>query len=322
MDIIKEARNTLQIEIDSLINMRDRLDENFIKASTLINKCDGRVIVVGIGKSGWIGRKISATFASTGTPSFFLHPAEGIHGDLGMLMTNDLVLMISNSGETEEILRLIPTIKKMGLKMIALTGRPDSHLGEHSDVAIDIGVDREACPLNIAPTSSTTATLAMGDALAAVQILMNGFAEEDFAFFHPGGTLGKKLLLTVDEVMHYGDDNPTVNEDQGIKETIMEITSKGLGATSVIDPDGKMVGIITDGDLRRAIERSKNIFEMKARDIMTKDPLHIEKGKLAAEAVHIMEDRPSQISVIPVVDGDGCPIGMIRIHDLVKAGVA
>ena len=321
MDLLSEAKEILEIEMNSIGDSIKNLDSNFVNAVELMFDCKGKVIITGMGKSGLVGRKIAATLASTGTPALFLHPAEGMHGDLGTIMSNDVIILISNSGETEEVLKIIPTIKKIGAKVISLTGKQNSTLANYSDVVIDVGVKREACSLNLAPTASTTTTLAMGDALAVVLLKKRGFRSEDFAFLHPGGNLGKKLLITVDDVMHSGDANPVISEDKSMKDAIIEITSKRLGATSVVNDEGYLVGIITDGTLRRAIEEHENLLEKSVKEIMAKNPIAIESGKLAAEAVHIMEDRPSQIMVLPVIDKEGRPIGMLRIHDLVKMGV-
>ncbi|MGB7533076.1 MAG: KpsF/GutQ family sugar-phosphate isomerase [Halobacteriota archaeon] len=322
MDILEEAKKVLEIEMNSIGDSIKKLDTNFVNAVELMFECKGRIIVMGMGKSGLVGRKIASTLASTGTPSLFLDPAEGLHGDLGAIMRSDIVLTISNSGATEEILKIVPNLKKMGTKIILLTGRPISTLANFSDIVIDVGVEREACPFNLAPTASSTTTLAMGDALAVVLLKKRGFGLEDFAFLHPGGHLGKKLLLKVDDVMHSGEDNPVISEGKSMKDAVIEITSKQLGAVSVVNDKGTIVGIITDGDLRRAIEKYDNLLEKRVKEIMTKNPIVIESGKLAAEAVHIMEDRPSQIMVLPVVDKERRPIGMLRIHDLVKEGVA
>jgi arabinose-5-phosphate isomerase len=322
MNILDAAKEVLEIERDSINDLIEKLDKNFVEAIEVMYNCSGRIIISGMGKSGLIGRKIAATLASTGTPSLFLHPGEGLHGDLGVITQNDVVVLVSNSGETEEILKIIPVIKKFGVKIITLTGNSTSTLARISDIVLDVSIKREACPLNLTPTASTTAMLAMGDSLAIVLLKRKGFKAEDFAFFHPGGRLGKRLLLTVDDVMHSGDNNSLVFEDMSMKDVIIEITSKGLGAASVIDKKKAIVGIITDGDLRRAIGKYDNLLDKKAKDIMTKNPVVIESGRLAAEAVHLMEDRPSQIMVLPVVNKKGQPIGIVRIHDLVKAGVA
>lgn len=321
MDVLDKARRVLEIEMNSIGDLIKKLDINFVKVVELMFECKGRIIVTGIGKSGLIGRKIASTLASTGTPALFLDAVEGIHGDLGMVMRNDVVFMISNSGETEEILKIVPNLKKMGTKMILLTGRPTSALANFSDIVINVGVKTEACPFNLAPTTSSITTLAVGDALAVVLLEKRDFKPEDFAFLHPGGHLGKKLLLKVDDVMHSGEENPVIFEENSMKDAIIEITSKRLGATSVVNDKGTLAGIITDGDLRRAIEKYDNLLEKRVEEIMTKKPIAIESEKLAAEAVHIMEDRPSQIMVLPVIDKEKRPIGMLRIHDLVKEGV-
>lgn len=322
MNILDEIRKVLETEMKSIGDLIKKLNNNYVLAVELMFECKGRVVVSGIGKSGLIGRKIASTLASTGTPAFFLDPAEGVHGDLGMIMRGDIALLISNSGETEEILKISPNLKKIGMKLILLTGKPNSSLAKLSDIVLDVGVEKEACPLNLAPTASTTTTLATGDALAVALLEKRGFKPEDFAFLHPGGTLGKKLLLKVDDVMHSGEENPIIPEEKSMKEAIVEITSKRLGATSIVNDKGIIVGIITDGDLRRAIEEYGNLLEKNVKEIMTKNPVVIETGKLAAEAVHIMEDRPSQIMVLPVVDTKRRPIGMLRIHDLVKGRAA
>ena len=253
--IIEQAREVLKMEADAIKNLMPRINGQFSAAVTMILECKGRVIVTGMGKSGHVGGKIAATLASTGTPAFFLHPAEGIHGDLGMVTADDIVMAISNSGETGEIVGILPAIKRIGANIIAMCGRENSTLVQNADIFLDIGVEREACPMNLAPTSSTTATLAMGDALAVVLLSTRKFTAEDFALFHPGGTLGRKLLLTVENVMHSGDDNPVITPDKTVKEALFVITDKGLGATSVIDAAGHLLGIVTDGDIRRGLEK-------------------------------------------------------------------
>jgi arabinose-5-phosphate isomerase len=320
---IEQAKKVLRIEADAIASLIDRLDENFIRAVDLIMNCKGRVVVTGMGKSGHIANKIAATLASTGTPALFLHPAEGIHGDLGMVTKGDLVIALSNSGETEELSRMLPSLKRIGIKIIALTGNLDSTLARNSDVVIYVGVKEEACPLGLAPTASTTATLAMGDALAVVLLNRKGFREEDFACFHPGGSLGKRLLLRVRDIMHTGDAVPKVSVDTLIKDAIYEISSKKMGVTAVLDPAGKLLGVISDGDLRRWMERTEktgeNLLAKKAGDIMTHDPKVIAKDALAAEAMAIMEN--SSITCLMIVDADRRPEGVIHLHDLLKAGV-
>ena len=320
---IEQAKRVLRIEADAVARLIDHVDESFIRAVDLIMTCKGRVVVTGMGKSGHIGNKIAATLASTGTPALFLHPAEGIHGDLGMVTKGDLVIALSNSGETEELSRMLPSLKRIGIKIIALTGNPDSTLARNSDVVIYVGVKEEACPLGLAPTASTTATLAMGDALAVVLLNRRGFREEDFACFHPGGSLGKRLLLRVRDIMHTGDAVPKVSVDTLIKDAIYEISSKKMGVTAVLDQDGKLLGVISDGDLRRWMERTEktgeNLLAKKAGEIMTPDPKVIAKDALAAEAMAIMEN--SSITCLMILDGDRRPEGVIHLHDLLKAGV-
>ncbi|NIQ93258.1 MAG: KpsF/GutQ family sugar-phosphate isomerase, partial [Desulfuromonadales bacterium] len=254
-DILEKAKHVLQAEAEAVLALIDRVDDQFAKALDMILACEGRVVVTGMGKSGLICQKIAATMASTGTPAFFLHPAEGIHGDLGMLMKGDVVIAVSNSGETEEITRILPVIKRMGLPLIAMSGNVGSTLSRAGDAKLDISVKEEACPLNLAPTSSTTATLAMGDALAVALLLQRGFKEEEFALYHPGGSLGRKLLTRVEDLMHVGDDVPIVNEKVSLKEALFEITSKKLGITGIVNAHEELVGVFTDGDLRRVIER-------------------------------------------------------------------
>lgn len=320
---IEKARRVLRIEAEAVSRLIDRLDSNFDRAIELIMNCSGRVVVTGMGKSGHIGNKIAATLASTGTPALFLHPAEGIHGDLGMVTRGDVVIAISNSGETEELSRMLPSLKRIGIRIIALTGNPESTLGRNSDVVIDVGVKEEACPLGLAPTASTTATLAMGDALAVVLLDRRGFKEEDFACYHPGGALGKRLLLRVRDVMHSGTDVPQVSDETTVKDAIYEISSKKMGITAVVDGEGKLLGVISDGDLRRWMERSEsteeNLLTKKAREIMTRDPKVISPNALAAEAVAIMES--SSITCLLILDDALRPEGVVHLHDLLKAGV-
>jgi arabinose-5-phosphate isomerase len=319
----EQAKRVLKIEAAAVAALIDRIDERFEQAVEMILDCKGRVVVTGMGKSGLIGKKIAATLASTGTPALFLHPAEGIHGDLGMVTRGDTVIALSNSGETEEIARMLPSLKRLGIKLIALTGNIDSTLAKNSDVVIDVGVKEEACPLGLAPTASTTATLAMGDALAVALLDKRGFKEEDFACFHPGGTLGKKLLLRVRDLMHIGDAIPVVSEATLIKDAIYEISSKKMGVTSVLDRAGKLVGVISDGDLRRWMERTEkageNLLAKTAKDIMTKNPKVTNRDALAAEAVAIMERN--SITCLIVTDREEKPEGVIHLHDLLKAGV-
>jgi len=318
--LLQRAKTVLDIEARGITSMIDRLDDNFARAIELLHGCRSKVVVTGMGKSGLIGRKISATLASTGTPSFFLHSGDAVHGDIGMVMKGDVILAVSNSGDTDEILKLLPHFKRHEFKLIVMTGKPNSTLAQAGDVVLDVGVAEEACPLGLAPTASTTAALAMGDALAVVLLEKRGFKEEDFAVRHPGGILGRKLLLLVEDLMHRGDQMPLVNQDTPMKEALFEITSKRLGVTGVVDAQGKLVGVITDGDLRRALERHRDILDLKARDLMTRDPKTITAEKLAAEAVAVMERYPIT-SLFVLKNGSRTPLGVIHLHDLVKSGL-
>jgi arabinose-5-phosphate isomerase len=322
MNVIEEARRVILVEALALTAMAERIDSSFERAIDLILASSGRVVVSGMGKSGLVGQKIASTMASTGTPAFFLHPAEGIHGDLGMIMTGDVVIAISNSGETEEILRILPSIKRLGASLIAMSGNPASNLARLSDVFLDVSVLEEACPLGLAPTASTTATLAMGDALAVALLVKHGFKAEDFAIFHPGGTLGKKLILRVEDLMHSGDAVPLVQEDTLMKEALFVITDKGLGVTGVSDESGALKGVITDGDLRRSLEKGYDILNRRASEIMKHGPLRIKRTELAAAALKVMEQRA--ITSLFVFDDDRspAPCGIIHLHDILKAGIA
>lgn len=320
--IIDQARQVLEAEAEAIRSLIPRINGEFTEAVKMILACKGRVIVTGMGKSGLIGKKIAATLASTGTPAFFLHPAEGIHGDLGMVTSEDIVLAISNSGETNEIIGILPSIRRIGARIIAMTGRPASTLGKNSDLVLDVAVEKEACPLGLAPTASTTATLALGDALAVALLSERKFTPEDFAIFHPGGALGRKLLLTVENVMHSGGDNPVVTQDKTVKEALFVITAKGLGATSVVDEDGRLLGIITDGDIRRGLEKGHDFLDKPVTALMTRTPRTITKDKLAAQALNMMEkNKPRPITVLPVVDETYRAIGMIHLTDLLRQGV-
>ena len=317
--ILARAREVLNIEIQGLRSLLDRLDENFCKAIKLLGECNGKVVVTGMGKSGLICRKIAATLASTGTPSFFLHSSDALHGDLGMVMKGDVILAVSNSGETEEILKIIPHFKRHALKMIVMTGNPESTLAKAADVVLDVSVREEACPLGLAPTASTTATLAMGDALAVVLLETKGFNREDFAMRHPGGILGRRLFLRVEDLMHRGDKLPLIREDTPIKDALFEITSKRLGITGVVDAAGRLTGVITDGDLRRGLESKGDIFRYNAKQLMTRNAKNIAADSLAAEAVALMEQH--SITSLFVLDEYGKPSGVIHLHDLLKAGL-
>jgi arabinose-5-phosphate isomerase len=319
-EILQRAKEVLKIEAVGISALGERLDESFLRAVELLYDCRGKVVITGMGKSGIISRKIAATLASTGTPSFFLHAGEGIHGDLGMVMRGDVIVAVSNSGETEEILKLLPHIKIHGLKLIVMTGKLESTLAKAGDVVLDVGVKHEACPLGLAPTASTTAALAMGDALAVVLLEKKEFKEQDFALRHPGGILGRKLILKVNDLMKQGNEIPLVREDTPMKEALFEITSKRLGVTGVVDGEGRLVGVITDGDLRRGLEKKGDIFSLKAAELMTRSPKAIAADTLAAEAVAVMEQFP--ITSLFIVDSrDQKPIGVIHLHDIIKAGV-
>lgn len=322
MDILAEARDVLQQEAKGIENLIPTLDQNFVNAVHMIMESKGRTIVTGMGKSGHIARKVSATLSSTGTPSIFLHPAEGIHGDLGMVTGDDVVLAFSNSGETVEILNILPSLKRIGAKIIAVVGNHNSTLAKNSDIILDASVEKEACPLGLAPTTSTTVALALGDALAIALLSCHHFTKNQFAIYHPGGALGRKLLMTVENVMHKGNDNPVISEDSIVQDALFMMTEKGLGAVSVVDEEGRLVGLVTDGDVRRGLETGSNFLQWPVDAMMTKNPRQITSDKLAAEALHIMEkNQPRPITVLPVVDGDGKAVGMVHLTDLLRQGV-
>ncbi len=322
MDVVAEARRVIRLEAEALHALSEAIDGEFVRAVELILASSGRVVVTGMGKSGLIGQKIASTMASTGTPAFFLHPAEGVHGDLGMIMKGDVVIAISNSGETEEVLRILPVIKRLGIKLISMAGNPDSTLAKAGDVFLTVAVKEEACPLGLAPTASTTATLAMGDALAVSLLLKRGFRAEDFALFHPGGSLGKRLILTVEDLMHSGDDLPLVAEETPMREALFVITAKGLGITGVTGADGSLVGVITDGDLRRALERGVDLLGSSAAALMSRRPKRIGRGELAASALQRMEEFSITSLFVFADDQTTEPVGILHLHDLLKAGIA
>ena len=320
--MLKQAKEVLKIEAEAILALAERLNGDFTKAVEMIKACEGRIVITGMGKSGIIGRKISATLASTGTPSFFLHPAEGIHGDLGMVTSHDVVLALSNSGETAEVLGILPSLRRIGATVIALSGASQSTLAKNADLFLDVGVAKEACPLGLAPTASTTALLAYGDALALALLSSRNFTPEEFAVFHPGGSLGRKLLLTVADVMHQGEDNPMVTAGMAVKDALFIITAKGLGAATVVDEVGRLIGILTDGDIRRGLGHGLAFLERPVQELMTPSPKTITSGRLAAEALHLMEkNQPRPITVLPVVDEAGRAIGMVHMTDLVRQGV-
>jgi arabinose-5-phosphate isomerase len=313
------ARKVLAIEADAVSALGSRLDERFLDAIGLILACRGRVVVSGVGKSGHIARKIASTMASTGTPAFFLHAAEASHGDLGMITRDDVVLALSNSGQSDELLTIIPLIKRQGAKLIAVTGNPDSSLAKEADVHLDAGVAQEACPLNLAPTASTTAALALGDALAVALLDARGFNEQDFARAHPGGALGRRLLTHVSDVMRTGDAIPSVPEEASFFDVLLEMSRKGMGMAAVVDSNRKVVGIFTDGDLRRTLERKPDVRSLKVTAIMKRDPRAIAPHKLAAEAVELMERY--RINQLLVVSETGELVGALNTHDLLHAKV-
>ncbi len=313
------GRETIQLEADALAALAKRIDEQFSRSCELVLQTQGRVIVIGMGKSGHIGGKIAATLASTGTPAFFVHPGEASHGDLGMITPTDLVLAISNSGETEEILTILPIIKRMGARLIALTGNPQSSLARQADAILFAGVEKEACPLNLAPTASTTAALAIGDALAVALLKNRGFTKEDFARAHPAGLLGRRLLLYVSDIMHTGKEIPLVKEDAGLREALLEMTSKGLGMTGVVDYQGRLRGILTDGDLRRVLNRGVDVYAAKISEVMVPEPKTTRADRLAAETIQTM--RSLKINGLFVVDADNRVVGALNMHDLLRRGV-
>lgn len=319
--MLEEAKRVLRIEAEAIFSLIDKIDTSFLEAVKLLYKCKGRVVITGMGKSGIIGEKIAGTLASTGTLALFIHPAEGMHGDLGMISKKDVVVAISNSGETEEINLLLPSIKRLGIKLIAMTGNPNSTLAQNSDVILNVGVKEEACPLGLVPTASTTATLAMGDALAIALLKEKGFKKEDFALLHPGGTLGRKLLLKVEDLMHKEKEIPKVTKDTLIPEVLFEMTSKRLGVTTVVDENDKLIGIITDGDLRRLIEKRKDedIWSLKAGEVMTKNPKTIPGSVLGVVAVTKMEEYA--ITSLVITNKQKKLVGIIHLHDLLKAGI-
>ena len=319
-NILDIAKKVLKTEAEAVYALIEKLNSNFEKAVEIIYKSTGRVVVTGMGKSGLVGKKISATLSSTGTPAFFLHPAEASHGDLGMVTSDDVIIAISNSGETEEILGLIPFLKRFDVNIISITGNPDSSLSKLADVTLDVSVKEEACPIGIVPTASTTAAMAMGDALAVALLLKRGFKEEDFAVFHPKGSIGKKLFIKVKDLMHIGDSLPAVQLDTPMSKAIIEMASKRLGLTVVLDNNGRIAGIVTDGDVRRGLEKwGGKLFELTAGVVMTKNPKTISEEELAAKALSIMQSY--SITALVVSDNDGKPIGIIHLHDILRQGI-
>jgi arabinose-5-phosphate isomerase len=319
-EIIEKGKNVIRIESEAVTNLSKSINGDFVKAIEVILKCKGRVVLTGMGKSGLIARKIVATLNSTGTASIFLHPTDALHGDLGMVRMEDVVILISKSGMTDELSKLLPMLKRIGVKIITMTGDPESPLAKESDVVLNVRVNEEACPHHLAPTSSTTATLVMGDALSVVLLQLRNFTPEDFAFLHPGGSLGKRLSLQIKEIMFTGEKIPAVSVDASIKDVILEITSKRLGTTCVIDEQGILKGIITDGDLRRLLERTLEIKNLKASDILTKNPKVMRQEYLASFALQQMENY--KITTLIIVDDSHKPIGIVHLHDLINLGLS
>jgi arabinose-5-phosphate isomerase len=318
-DFLGAVRRTVELERDAISDLLARLDDSFARACEILLSTQGRVVVTGMGKSGHIGTKIAATLASTGTPSFFVHPGEASHGDLGMITPQDSVIALSNSGSTSEVVTLLPLLKRMAVPLITMTGNANSVLARAADVNLDTSVAQEACPMDLAPTSSTTVSLVAGDALAIALLEARGFTAEDFAFSHPAGALGRKLLLKVDDIMHGGDELPRVSAGTLLDEALVEVSSKGLGLTTVLDADGKLLGVFTDGDLRRALDNNVDIHSSTIESVMSVDPITIDKEILAAEALHIMEERT--ITGLIAVDENHRPTGVVKLQDILKAGV-
>lgn len=318
--ICRRGREVVLIESNMVKSLVDRIDSIFVKACERLIECKGHVCVLGVGKSGHVGRKMAATFASTGTPAFFIHPVEAKHGDMGMVTSKDVVILISNSGETEEIISLLPSLKRLHIPIIALTGRPLSSLAQAADIHLDTSVSQEACPLGLAPTASTTTALVMGDALAMALLEIRGFSEKDFALSHPGGMLGKRLLLRVCDIMHKESEIPTVNHNTSFKDALLEMTRKKLGMTTILNEQKQLLGIFTDGDVRRALDKEVDIHSTKVIDIMSANPKTISPDILAAEALNIMETF--KITSLVVIDSQKTVLGILHIHDLLRAGVA
>ncbi|MEK8078975.1 KpsF/GutQ family sugar-phosphate isomerase [Pseudomonas sp. XK-1] len=318
-ELIQSAQRTIRLELEAIEDLLQRINGDFVRACELILGSKGRVVVVGMGKSGHVGNKIAATLASTGTTAFFVHPAEASHGDMGMITRDDVVLALSNSGSTAEIVTLLPLIKRLGIRLISMTGNPNSPLAKAAEVNLDARVSQEACPLNLAPTSSTTVSLVLGDALAIALLEARGFTAEDFAFSHPGGALGRRLLLKVENVMHAGNALPRVQRGTSLRDALLEMTQKGLGMTVVVESDGRLAGVFTDGDLRRTLDRGIDVRQALIDEVMTAHGKTARAEMLAAEALKIMEDH--KISGLVVVDSNDQPVGALNMHDLLRAGV-
>lgn len=320
LHLVDIGKDVLKKEAEAILKVRGSLDESFEEAVNAIHECSGRVVLTGMGKSGLVCKKIASTLSSVGTPALFLHPADSLHGDLGMFQKNDVLIVVSNSGETEEIIKILPWVRRMGITTIAITGNGDSTIASRGDIRLNITVD-EACPFNIIPTSSTTAVLAVGDAIAVALVERRNFRIEDFASLHPGGSIGRRLFTKVEDLMHSGDALPSVMEEMSMKHAVFEITSKRLGVAAVLTADGELSGVITDGDLRRAIEKYENIFEKKAVDVMSRNPKIISKDALAVSALKKMEDFSITSLFVAGEEGDRRPVGIIHIHDLLRAKI-
>jgi arabinose-5-phosphate isomerase len=320
MDILNAYRQALGLEVAALQGLVEKSDEGVARAVEILHGCQGKIVIIGMGKCGYIGQKMAATFVSTGTMACFLHPSEALHGDLGLVATDDVALLLSNSGQTDEITAILPHLKRLGVKRVALTGYSDSILANESNVVIDTGVTREADPLNLAPTASTTAMLAVGDALAAVLMALKGFVKKDYAVFHPGGSLGQRLLCRVHEVMHSGDDLPLVAGDTPLRDALLIMTSKRLGTLFVLNDAGKLSGIVTDGDLRRLFQREAQPFDLPMADVMNSSPKTIDQDALAAEALLLMEEKPLK-TILAVTNDSGTLVGALHIHDLIRIGL-
>jgi len=319
-NVISLGKAVIDTEASAITALAGRIDSTFVKACELMLQCQGRIVVVGMGKSGHIAHKIAATLASTGTPAFFVHPGEASHGDLGMITAKDVVLTLSNSGETDEILTIVPLIKRLGVPLISMTGNPTSRLSREADVNLDVSVVKEACPLGLAPTSSTTAALVMGDALAVALLASRGFSADDFARSHPGGRLGKRLLLHVADIMHRDAAIPKVHADANLAAALVEMTRKGLGMTTIVDAQGKLLGVFTDGDLRRVLDHGQvDVHQLKIAALMTSPCKAIHSERLAAEALQVMDSK--RINALPVIDADNTLVGAINMHDLLRSGV-
>lgn len=317
--IIKKGREVFSKEAQAILDLVNKIDVNFARAVELISKCKGRVVISGMGKSGIVGRKIAATLTSTGTSAMFLHPAEGVHGDLGIVHKDDVVITISKSGDTSELFQIVPMLKRLGVPIITITGNRRSRIAERSDIILDASVTEEACPFNLAPTSSTTAALVMGDALAVALLERRKFSAHDFAMLHPGGSLGKKLSMRIDDIMFTGDRIPKVTENVSLDKVIFEITDKRFGSACVVDENNKLLGIITDGDIRRLVEKTKDVWKLTAKEVMGEHPKTVKLGTMAADALKLMTDY--SIMQVIIVNDDNVPVGIVHIHDVLEAGI-